>query len=246
MDVLDAVTKGNKLLLANPHFAAYAAVFDFLLFWSFGLVRMPLASKSGEALTVWLGSQGEQEVLTLSSLLIDGNFVIFLGWFLLMLIVLYVLYCAMEGMAWFWTHKAMHKAEVGAYMKQFFRASMPWAILFFVLQGIAYVADYMVQNGAVMPVWVPYAYDVWLIGLLYFAGIQYSMQTVGFLDAVKVGVNRFTKLLPALILLYVIARAVNLGLALMVGPSMLAMTITSVAYLVWIVWTRMTWAVLNV
>ena len=244
MEVLDALRKSKDVILKNPHYVAYAAVFDFLLYAGMGLVSVPLASKSGEALTVWLGSQGEQELVL--SQLITGDLAVFLGWFVLMLVVLYGVYCLTQGMAWYFASLTLKKNEAKYYMKRFFKASLPYAILYFLLQVIAYIGDYMVLNGFPLPEWVPYAYDFWVIAILYFAGINYTQIRLGFGKNLKLGLKHFKMLLPSVILLYMVARAINIGLIFFLSDSVVSIVLTGIVMLAWIGWTRMVWMVLNV
>lgn len=243
-----------KALAQHGLYVVASGLMDFLFLFSFGFLTRPVFDKLTEHVII-IGTlvseqmrvpAGRVRPAVIDALFLDparGYTLQFLGLLVVLAVVVFVLFCVFQGLAWwFATSVAGKKTHWRVFLLQFARINMFW----FGLYAVWYVVDAILDLRRLV---VEKALGqsalasntvllVVLVVLVYLAMLSYPL--LGIRKAVLLGTHRAQTMLPAFILIVVQMLAGNFLVQWVAQVSKLALFILgTVLLVVLLAWSRL-------
>ncbi len=240
MDVIETIDSTTKKLLASPLFAGYAVLSDFVFFLLYGFTMSLLLDPTSLALSRVISA----EQATVTELVTTGILLPAIGWLLLTFVSIYLLFCILEGSAFYWTHRILGRnLTYPVFLKRMLSASLPWFIIFVGYELLAFVRDYIAQTQP-LPSIVGYLFTVLVLLILYVAGVHLALigqHNISWSKAVTYTLRHTKTLSSHLVIVLPLAFLVDFILRSIPGTSVPLVILRSLFFLLWILWTRTFW-----
>ena len=210
--------KSFSLVWNKLGFSMLCVLIDLLFFFALGFFTAPISARMGELLIDFtavfsMGIKNLDRSDSLSSILFGADVLpfwkSFLGYALLFVLIIYLVYVIFQSFAWFVSMKiAGKKVLVWPFFRKFLLFNLFWFLLFVVYNVIDLLSDLSAVLGSKGFSIIPIICNIFLLVLVYFAVISYIK--LDFKSAFVLGWKKYRQILPSFLVVFLYFFALNI------------------------------------